>query len=191
VGAKGRRGGICMMWSNALKIEVVEYNAQIIAIRILEDFGCWILVGFYGPPYHLKRKKAWENLCALLESFEESWMCIGDFNVILDDEEKEGGNKGNSSCPNYLKEILFQMGAVDLGFTGNKFTWTNRRWGRNCIKERLDRGISSINWRIQFQKAVKYHLGAINSDHCPLLLDTNPADKYTPRPFRFEAAWTG
>ncbi len=37
---------------------------------------------------------------------------------------------------------------------------------------------------------VIYHLGEINSDHYPLLLDTNPIDNFMPRPFRFEAAWT-
>ena len=63
---------------------------------------------------------------------------FGEFNVVLEDEEKEGGNIGNSSCPNYLKEIMFNLGVVDLGYTGNKFTWTDRRWGRDCIKERLD-----------------------------------------------------
>jgi hypothetical protein len=33
-------------------------------------------------------------------------------------------------------------------------------------------------------------LGAIKSDHCPIVLDTNPVDTFYPRPFRFEAAWT-
>ena len=46
-----------------------------------------------------------------------------------------------------------------------------------------------MSWRIQFQKIVIYHLEAINSYHCPLLLDTNPIDTYALRPFRFEAAW--
>ena len=34
-----------------------------------------------------------------------------------------------------------------------------------------------------------YHLGALNSDHCPLLIDTNPNDSFSLRPFRFEAIW--
>ena len=85
---------------------------------------------------------------ALLESISEPWICFGDFNVVLEDEEKNGGNKGNSSGPNYLKEIMFNLRGVDLGHIGNKFTWTNRRWGRDCIKERLDKGIASMSWRI-------------------------------------------
>jgi hypothetical protein len=46
-----------------------------------------------------------------------------------------------------------------------------------------------MSWRLKFQKAVIYHLGAVNSDHSPLLLNTNPCESYAPRPFRFKAAW--
>ena len=54
----------------------------------------------------------------------------------------------------------------------------------------MDRGISSMSWRLVFPKATIRHLGAINSNHCPTLLDTQPDDHYLPRPFRFEAAWS-
>ena len=91
--------------------------------------------------------------------------------------------------PSYLKDLLFDLGAVDLGFGGNKFTWSNRRGGKGSIKERLDRGICNSEWRLLFPKAVILHLGAINSDHCPLLLDSNPTDYLMPRLFRFVAAW--
>ena len=178
-----------MMWSEALEIDVIDYNSQIIAINIKDGTCSWSLVG-YGPPYQSKRRKAWENLAALLESLDGPWICLGDFNVVLGDNEKEGGRLGSSSTPNYLKDILFELGVVDLVFSGNSFTWTNKRWGRNCIRERLDRGIANISWRLNFPKAAIFHLGAINSDHCPLLLDTWPQAPLFNRPFRFEVAWT-
>lgn len=77
-----------------------------------------------------------------------------------------------------------------MGFSGNKFTWNNRRWGRHCIKERLDRGIANYSWRLLFLKAAIYHLGAIQSNHSLILLDANPKEFFNPRPFRLEAAWT-
>ena len=48
------------------------------------------------------------------------------------------------------------------------------------------RGIGGISWRGIFPKATINHIGAVNSDHCPLLLD-NPSNFCTPKPFRFEA----
>ena len=47
-----------------------------------------------------------------------------------------------------------------------------------------------MSWRLAFPKATIHHLGAINSDHCTILLDTQLVDHYVPRPFRFEVAWT-
>ena len=90
---------------------------------------------------------------------------------MINDEEKVGGITGGPSTPSLLKELLFDLAAVDLGYVGNRFTSSNRRWGRNSIRERLDRGIANINWRLAFPRAVVYHLGALNSDHCPLLID--------------------
>ena len=76
-------------------------------------------------------------------------------------------------------------GSLEVGSPGGK-----RDGGRNVLRERLDRGISSMSWRLVFPKATIQHLGAINSDHSPILLDTQPTDHYLPRPFRFKAAWT-
>lgn len=85
------------------------------------------MIGFYGPPHKSKRRPAWEDLNALFNSFAEPWVCIGDFNIILDDSEKEGGKNGGPCALNFLCELMFDLGAVDLGFTGNKFTWSNKR----------------------------------------------------------------
>jgi exonuclease III len=190
VGAKGKAGGICLYWSSTFSVEVREFNSKTIAIFVNDGYCRWSLVGFYGPPYKAKRRKAWENLHALLHTLDEPWLCFGNFNVIIDDSEKLGGRLGSSSAPNFLRELLFDLGAVDLGFSGNKFTWRNNRWGKGSICERLDRAIASMNWRTTFPKATVMHLGAINSDHAPLLIDTNPREEFLPRPFRFEAMWT-
>ena len=134
-------------------------------------------------------KKVWENLFALLKSHQGSWACIGDFNFILNKEEQFSGSKGRSSNTNYLKELMFELNAVDLGYSGNKYTWTRGKWGKASIKRRLDRGIANISWWLAFLMASITHLGTINSDHAPILLDTNPIDSFAYRPFRFEAVW--
>ncbi len=53
-------------------------------------------MGFYGPSYFQKRCKAWTNLLTLLKSIVGSWLCFGDFNLILDAKEKSGGRVGSS-----------------------------------------------------------------------------------------------
>ena len=63
---------------------------------------------------------------------------------------------------------MFEFNAVDLGYSGNKFTWVRGKWGKAAIKRRLDRGMASISWRLVISQ-----LGVIKSDHTPILLDTN------------------
>ena len=126
---------------------------------------------------------------ALLESHQGSWAVMGDFNFIVNEEEQLGGNKGGSSSINYLKELLFELNAMDLGYSRNKFTWARGKWGKASIKRRLDRGVANISWRLAYPRATITHLGAIKSDHAPILLDTNPSDSFVHRPFRFEAVW--
>ena len=84
---------------------------------------------------------------------------------------------------------MFELNAVDLRYSGNKYTWARGKWGTASIKRRLDRGIANISCQLAFPKASITHLGAINSDHAPILLDTNPIDSFAHRPFRFEAVW--
>ena len=189
VAAQGKSGGVCLFWSSDLLVEVLEFNNVTVAISIRDNVRLWNLVGFYGPPAYKKRCKAWSNLLALLGSFENPWLCFGDFNMILDAKEKVGGRSGSSSNSNYFNSLMFELGAIDLGFSGARFTWCNKRWGHGCIRERLDRAIVNMQWRTEFPRAAVFHLGAVNSDHCPLIIDTNPADVRCPRPFRFEAMW--
>ena len=53
---------------------------------------------------------------ALLETHQGPWMCIGDFNYVINEEKVLGGRKGCSLATNYLKELMVEFGAIDLGF---------------------------------------------------------------------------
>jgi hypothetical protein len=123
VGAHGKAGGICMFWSTGMNVEVLEFDSRTIAITVRDEFCSSSLVGFYGPPYQAKRHKAWSNLNALLQSITGPWMCFGDFNSVVEESEKDGGIRGSSSTPSFLKDLLFDLEAVDLGYSGNQFTW--------------------------------------------------------------------
>ena len=105
-GLKGRAGGICLFWSNDVDVNILEFNPNTVAITIRDSFCSWSLIRFYDPPHKAKRRKAWVNLHALLESIEGPWLCFGDFNVVMDDSEKVGGKCGSSSAPNFLRDIL-------------------------------------------------------------------------------------
>ena len=189
VKAKGIASGLCVMWKAGLSISQVEFNKNLIAIKVSNALCDWVMVGFYGPPYPAKKQKAWENLMAFLNSYLFPWVCIGDFNFTTNDKEILGGKRsGESLAINYLKELIFEFSAIYWGFFGNSYTWARWRWGNFAIKRRLDRGIANILWHLAFPSAAVAHLGAFKSKHTPILLDTNLEDSFAHRPFRFEVA---
>ncbi|KAK9932560.1 hypothetical protein M0R45_019793 [Rubus argutus] len=79
---------------------------------------------------------------------------------------------------------------LDIGFTGQKFTWENRRADdSHLIKERLDRAIVNSNWIKTWPNSQISHETRVGSDHCPILLNIAPKPIRTARQFRFEAMW--
>ncbi|CAN1248712.1 hypothetical protein LINPERPRIM_LOCUS6851 [Linum perenne] len=78
-----------------------------------------------------------------------------------------------------------------MGFSGNKFTWDNKKEGDERIRERLDRGLCTTTWRAKFQNADIFHEQIIGSDHAPLRLmlhRSNPISR-SRAPFRFDQRW--
>lgn len=189
VDAKGSTGGICVMWKTGVSLHQNEFNKNPITVEVSDAICNWLLVDFYGPSYATKKKKAWKNLTTLLESYHGPWVCLGNFNFTANDSDILGGSKGGSSATNYLKDLIIEFGAIDLGCSGSKFTWAKGRWSNSVIKRRLDRGIANISWRLAFPRDNIAHLSAIHSNHTPILLDANPDDNFTHRPFRFETSW--
>lgn len=129
-------------------------------------------------------------MAALGNSFGGAWLLIGDFNSILSPFEKCGG------CPfGYVSHLDFldfvhSNSLVDLGFVGNRFTWSNHRSSRDNIRERLDRGLANQEWVQLFPNSLINHFSASHSDHCPILLSTAGTYQNLPKPFQFEAFWT-
>jgi len=58
VEARGKAGGLYVLWKARLSVKEVKYNKNLIAVKI-SDVACeWLMVGFYGPLYFSKKKKA-------------------------------------------------------------------------------------------------------------------------------------
>ncbi|KAL5719042.1 hypothetical protein ACHQM5_011876 [Ranunculus cassubicifolius] len=115
---------------------------------------------------------------------------MGDLNVIFHQSEKQGGRPFDGREVQFARNIIQQEGLVDLGFAGNPFTWDNGRENDAHIKQRIDRGLANAEWVFLFPNANIFHLPAIESDHCPIMLNSDPNSESGPKPFRFQAMWT-
>nr|XP_023873506.1 uncharacterized protein LOC111986105 [Quercus suber] len=100
---------------------------------------------------------------------------------------------GNGSCNRRVSEETSCMdfcNLLDLGFSGAKFIWTNRRDLYDLIQQKLDRVWVNLEWKLCFPKAFVSHLARINSDHCLFLLSMVPnLGQIGVRPFRFQPVW--
>ena len=55
----------------------------------------WVLIVLWS---------SWENLGAMLLVKEEPWVCLGDFNLVIDDQEKDRGRRARASAPNLFSQ---------------------------------------------------------------------------------------
>lgn len=133
---------------------------------------------------------AGDNLVNVASLHSSPWIIAGDFNEVLADDEKYGGRVVNANRSLLFKDCLDACNMMDLGFSGPRFTWSNRRGFRNLIQERLDRFLANPGWCTLYPNAKVSHLTRVHSDHCPILLDFEPgASIRLNRPFKFQSFW--
>ena len=81
----------------------------------------------------------WENLKMLSVRHNLPWVAMWDFNDVTCEEEKYGGN---GICRRRVTKYTGCMdfyNLIDLGFSGSKYTWTNKSDIYDLIQQRLDK----------------------------------------------------
>lgn len=95
----------------------------------------------------------------------------------------------NASSMGDFNNMIAATGLVDVGFVGNRFTWSNNKMILAYVAVRLDRALINPQWVMQFKDATLHILARHSSDHSPILLSagSSPAPKIIP--FKFEEMW--
>ena len=81
----------------------------------------------YAPHISQGRALFWNSLANLGNSIGGGRLLLGDFNSILSFSEKCGGCAFGSSTHYDFVDFVHSNALIDLGFIGNKFTWSNHR----------------------------------------------------------------
>jgi exonuclease III len=168
----GRSGGLALFWTDVKTLEIHNYTRRHINALVngVDNGGVCKLTCFSGHPITAKRHESWALLEHLRQFQPQPWMCIGDFNKILTQEEKIGALLQKEGQMDQFRNALGNCQLTDLGFIGSKYTWTNCRSDENFVKERLDRAVANSEWRGIYWEASVHVLVARESDHKPLLL---------------------
>ena len=140
-------GGLALLWKNDIKMEVVNYTANHVLAKIMEEDGfMWYMIGFYWWPDAQQKFKSWKLLAHLKNFLDGPWLCVGDFNAILNASEKLSIRQPHSSQINEFRDALDFCQLEDLGYRGYPSTWTNKRPGDANTKMRLDKAIALKGW---------------------------------------------
>lgn len=122
----------------------------------------------YGEPNREDRLRFWKLMSELGTQRTSAWLITGDFNNLLDNDEKEGGPLRWEGSFLSFRNFVSQNGLWDLQFSGNSLSWRGTRY-THFIQSQLDRAMANLNWMELFPAARCEYLRFEGSDHRPLL----------------------
>ncbi|XP_058106921.1 uncharacterized protein LOC131250655 [Magnolia sinica] len=153
---------------------------------------------FTSPPYitfvyarcaRILRRALWEELASFSSLVQGPWAVCGDFNATLDNSKRRSRRPADKASSSDFAEAINNAGLLDLGFSGNRFTWSNNQARSSRVWARLDRVLINVAWSTLFLPFQVTHLPCIQSDHAPLLLVFPARTTSGPKPFRFQQMW--
>lgn len=187
----GLSGCLFLMWKDGISVEVVDSNRNFIVC--LANFDArseiFLLICMYGALDVIGIGRQWDFLSSLSGKHKCPWLIMGDLNFVVSKDEKLGGNTFPQSHIDEVNDHLDFLDLTDIVFSGNTFTWSNKRNDASVIFERIDRALGNDRWLDCFPNCIVYHLLAFGSDHCPILLVSAKEENTTRKPYKFNKCW--
>ncbi|KAJ1266324.1 hypothetical protein BS78_08G142100 [Paspalum vaginatum] len=193
---KGLSGGLALFWRKEIDLTVTSISKYHIDALIKEEGkGEWRFTGIYGEPKAEDKEKTWRLMRILKNRWKKPWLCAGDFNEILFNYEKEGGQPRNHTYLEMFRTTLEECHLQDLGLVGDAFTWRNNHHSATgYIKERLDRAVACDQWRRANPLTRVINGDPRHSDHRPIIVEIGEREVSWGNPngrgdMKFEAKW--
>ena len=122
--ANGRSGGLALLWKEGSDVRFKSCSNSHIDVVVCEVSGTqpWRAMGFYGHPDSGMRSISWNLLESLKKQCSMPWIVFGDFNEILNSNEKLGWLDRDARQMEGFRECLSKCDLFDMGFVGQRFT---------------------------------------------------------------------
>ncbi|XP_026445212.1 uncharacterized protein LOC113345752 [Papaver somniferum] len=189
----GKSSGLAFGFIEKSSIEILGHSHNMIHILcdVTPAINNCVISFIYGSLNLSGMKDQWSFLSDMHDNNNNPWTLLGDFNFILTDSDKQGGNPSGSFPPKFVVDKLFEMNMNEVYSFGNRYTWCNRRF-RNpneLIFEKLDRAFMNDKWVSVLPKTRAINLRRIYSDHCPVLVNLFHGMSKVNIPFKFFKCW--
>ncbi|KAI0493904.1 hypothetical protein KFK09_024031 [Dendrobium nobile] len=189
--AVGLSGGMLVLWDKRIVSFVVKGTSSqmILGDLLIPSMGVWKIAMVYGS----RCCKEWEDLWRQLEEgLKEPNPSIigGNFNCILNKEEKRGGKRFVfSKGPREMKQFMTNLDFHDVRSIGPKYTWCNNKEGTSRIWGRLDRCLVNSIALQKIPAAMTRHLARVASDHSPIAIKLDEKIQVKRTSIKFEDTW--
>lgn len=118
----GNGGGLALLWGKGV------FDVYRELFQKSYPFSCWVpeteqppwlFTGIYGHPETQNKYLTWELMKSLRNTIGScQWLICGDFNEVVDHNEKWRGWRKIESKLEAFKEAISQCALQDLGFSG-------------------------------------------------------------------------
>lgn len=191
---RGRAGGLRLLWNKEVDIPIRSHSPNHIGgtFYMLAEEESWDFVGIYRFLEEQHKCNTWQLVKEVTRESNENVLLFGDFNDIIRESEKSGGNIRTITQFSWSRDALEQCGLQDMSFIGYPFTWSNGMKGRENIQCGLDRGLCSSTFKDAFPISLVYHLPRHGLDHAVLCIVVEKYQEKERRThlFRFEEVGT-
>lgn len=94
---------------------------------------------------HIIRAKSqlWEDIKRLSSQMNDPWLIMGDFNSILNTDDRPVGSQVQIGEMKDFMEYVNQCNFIELSIVGRNYTWTNRH-----VYSRIDKILVNDEWMI-------------------------------------------
>lgn len=142
----------------------------------------WWLTVVYGPQGDNEKLAFLQEIKGLKSAVGDRWLLIGDFNMILQPEDKSSDNL-NHRVMGAFREAIDTLQMKEIKLLGKKYTWTNNR-----THTRIDRAFCTTDWEAMLPSCELQADTSASSNHCALLL-VGDVHRTVYRGFKFESFW--
>ncbi|XP_075101938.1 uncharacterized protein LOC142177361 [Nicotiana tabacum] len=176
-------GRFWILWNpHVICFTLLEMDPQFIhgQIKVHEANLAFSFIAIYGLHTIQDMRSLWRKLKELEGIQHGPWIAMGDFNAIINEEDRQHGSQVQDIETMDFRDFLTESAMIELQTYGREYTWTN-----NHTYSRIDRAIVNAAWMNGMPVSQVQIMEPQFSDHSPLKIKF---DQYTggkTKPFRF------
>ncbi|XP_074288077.1 uncharacterized protein LOC141613236 [Silene latifolia] len=171
--------------------QVFTVTAQAITVQVSEisSGDSFLFTVVYGFNDDHDRLLLWQDLKFIQDNFHGPWGVCGDFNNVLNFNERIGSDVLWSDIVEF-RECVQYCGLVDIKRKGAFYTWNNKQAPGSRSYSRIDRFLVNAEWMDLYPLAYAHFLPEGLFDHNPCVCYRREVRACRRPPFRYYNMWS-